>query len=48
MTTSKSHIISELLRVLIVQGSIEDCLREDSGCFAVALPSVALLLLKND
>ena len=48
MTTSKSHIISELIRVLIVQGSIEDCLQEDSGCFAVALSSVALLLLKND
>ena len=49
MTTSKSHIISEVMtRVLFVQGSIEDCLLEDSGCFADALPSVAWLFLKND
>ena len=49
MTTSKSHIISEVMtRVLFVQGAIKDCFLEDSGCFADALSSVALLFLKND
>ena len=48
MTTSKAHIISALMTTAIfVQESIEDCLQENSGCFADALPS-ASLFLKND
>ena len=49
MTTSKTHFISALMtRVLFVQESIDDCLQEDSCCFADPLPSVSILFLKND
>ena len=36
-----------MTRVLFVQESIENCLQENSGCFADGLPSAALLFLKN-
>ena len=48
MTTSKTHIILTLMaRILFVQESIKDCLQENSDRFTDALPSAALLFLKN-